>query len=549
MKHTPIFFSLFLLLALTTVFSCRKEHRPNAFIAQLEKTVQTAPEEALRILNHADKNKECPTTADQMDLKLMTIRINDKNFINQTNDKTINEIEKYYKNNRSNNELSAVYYYKAAYYRDRYDYMQTMEWLQKALNIADTTAIDFNADIYSSILANLAGLCIKTSNYKEGLMYAQKASNYANRISSNVGLYQMLGAAYSINNMDDSATIYYDKAFNSYKKGGKWDKLHQYQINLQIFFLLAKDDWSAINDRLPYFKKDVNIQNQELNNIIWARYYEKSGLQDSALILYHEAEKSNNINIVYMAYQGLYRINRALNIPQKAYGYADKIQELRDTIDNKKESDRILNMSKLYNFNKLKQEKVEGEMKAAGEKAQLLEAIIIVLVILWIFVIAFYFYRKRLKRQISTTSQQLRQTVMIKEEMEERLENIRRRQNDLILALHDCLNKHISPGPKLTRDLENFCQAEFPDVHRIAQEGTKKSAAISVHFYCLREIGFSEQEIATLFGNSRQNVHNICRRLQTKLENATTHLPQAAEEEPTEKIAEDEKTMINGNEG
>ncbi len=550
MKHTSVFPFLFIILVLTTVFSCRKEHRPNAFIAQLEKTVQTDPEEALRILNHADKNKECPTTADQMVLKLMTIRINDKNLIRHTSDSLINELEKYYKESGTANDLSTVYYYKAAYWRDQGDYLETMDYLLKALNTADTTAIDFNPDIYCSILSQLAYVCHVTYNDKESLQYAKSAFKYKDKIAYGIGLYQVLANMYKANNLDDSAKIYYDIAFELYKKENNWGALRQAQFNTQIDFFIKRKYIESIEERLPYFKKNFTEDVNNHNSYNIALYYELKNNQDSALYYFKRGIRvKDDIFKKYYSFKGLYRIYKDRGELSKAVVYADSAIALRDSISENSESDRILNMSKLYNFNKLKQEKVEGEMKAAGEKAQLLEAIIIVLVILWIFVIAFYFYRKRLKRQISTTSQQLSQTVMIKEEMEERLENIRRRQNDLILALHDCLNKHISPGPKLTRDLENFCQAEFPDVHRIAQEGTKKSAAISVHFYCLREIGFSEQEIATLFGNSRQNVHNICRRLQTKLENATTHLPQAAEEEPTEKIAEDEKTMINGNEG
>ncbi len=519
MKHTPIFFSLFLLLALTTVFSCRKEHRPNAFIAQLEKTVQTDPEEALRILNHADKNKECPTTADQMALKLMTIRINDKNLIRHTSDSLINELEKYYKESGTANDLSTVYYYKAAYWRDQGDYLQTMDCLLKALNTADTTATNFNADIYCSILSQLAHVCYITYNDKESLKYAKAAFKYRNRIAYNIGLYQVLGDMYSINDFKDSAKIYYDIVFKLFKKEDNWSPLRLKQFNQQITFFIKHKLIQSIEERLPYFKQNNMVDFYEHNHLNLALYHELKNNQDTALIHYLQGIRiKDDPFIKYYSFKGLYRIYKDRGELSKAVVYADSAIALRDSISENSESDRILNMSKLYNFNKLKQEKVEGEMKAAGEKAQLLEAIIIVLVILWIFVIAFYFYRKRLKRQISTTSQQLSQTVMIKKEMEERLENIRRGKSDLVMALRECLDKQTAPSYVLIKGLEDFCQTEFADIYKRTEAGAKRTAETSILFYCMRLLNFSEQEIAILTGNSRQNVHNACKRLQAKIE-------------------------------
>ncbi len=365
MMRKSVFLSLFSFLLLTAILSCRKEHQPNTFIARLEKTVQTDPEKALQILNQADKEKECPTEANQMALKLMTIRINDKNLILHTSDSVINELENYYSKNGTANELSTTYYYKAAYHRDQNDYLQAMEWLLKALNTADTTATDFNADIYCAILSQLSHICDITYNNQEALQYAKSAFKYKDRIAYNIGLYQVLGSMYQSNNLDDSARLYYDMAFELFKEENNWSPLRQTQFNTQIDFFIKRKYMKGIEERLPYFKRSVDLNPNDHNHYNLALYHELKENQDSALYHYlHAIEIKDDPFIKYYSFKGLYRIYKNRGDLEKAVVYADSAITLRDSISENSESDRVLNLSKLYNFNKLKQEKMENEIQA-----------------------------------------------------------------------------------------------------------------------------------------------------------------------------------------
>ena len=165
-------------LICSVALSCRRYHEPIE-IAKAEANIHTNPQLSRNLLDNVEKYMQ--DNAPQLErthYELLSIQANDKLRVPQPNDSAISRIVNFFeqsKQNRYVNDLMLAYYYKGSFFRDRHDVPRAVKFYLKAINSADTAAVDFDYDAYCAILTQLGYLYSDECMKEEHLAMARRS--------------------------------------------------------------------------------------------------------------------------------------------------------------------------------------------------------------------------------------------------------------------------------------------------------------------------------------------------------------------------------------
>jgi tetratricopeptide (TPR) repeat protein len=321
------------------------------------------------------------------------------------------------------NTIGNAYHLQANYKEAAYNYSQALKVFEELKSIRGQVATFVNL-----------GILHVDQNDKEGAKkYYTKAIENAIAIGDSNNLassYNNLAIVFQNENQPDTALVLYKKALEIRKKQYKIKAVCNSLINISTIYFDKKEYEKCLEQLLTVYhsdstySKDLLFKNLsdvyvKLKNFKEAEYF---GLKAQAV-----AHETQNNRLLFDIYKTLYAVYQGLNIPQKAYSYADSAFTLKDELSSEENKRIISEMDAKYETEKKEQQIALQESRLAREK-QLRYSMVVIIVLFIAFVVFLYSaYRNKKKTNLLLAEQKAmieEQKLIVEEKQKALLDSI-----------------------------------------------------------------------------------------------------------------------------
>ena len=285
---------------------------------------------------------------------LLRLRVNDKLNVRATSDTLIRRITAFYEAYGDPDKLMLAYYYRGRVCADLNDALQAVEYYRKAIAASKgTKQYLLLSNIYSQL-----GEALEYQNlYEEAIPAYRKAYDYTLLSGDSVTLSMPLrdmAAVFQQMNRPDSALYYYEKA-----------RVISSKTNHRIFLGILEEmselymEMGEYDKALAYLRYSLNDPYERDHTptyYLLGKLYLLTGRLDSA---FYYTKKSNTKEIFYKeidVYRNLVTIERGRRHYREALDYWDEFLKCDDSIQIADNSEEILRMKSLYDYNLREQE-------------------------------------------------------------------------------------------------------------------------------------------------------------------------------------------------
>ena len=331
------------LLLYTTFFSCRDGGRIESILRTTDSLMEGHPDSALSILRR-DSLEICRSGKDyRLWYALSRTEADDKCYILHVSDSTIRAAANYYDSHGSALQRVRANYLLGRVYCDMHLYGHALTSFNKAITMESEN--DSTINRYKARSATWAGYVYEVKGlHKDALRYNKLAYGYAKQAGAQVTeVYSLrdIGRSYRNLNRNDIAIPYYQKAA---KKAKTIDDANLYNMVMEelagIYIEEGRLDeaYAALNTKfLATTDKDIAS-----HYYIWAMYFEKIGLLDSAVAYDKRGMKYSDVSIKRDVSLDLARLlmkqgkhNEAIKYYEQYSVYSDSVtaSELNETSD------------------------------------------------------------------------------------------------------------------------------------------------------------------------------------------------------------------------
>ena len=419
MKQT--IFTIWLLLLLALPFTgCQDRKGITATLAEAETLIYTNPDSALQILKTISQPEKL-TGQEQADYALLLPQARSRNRITATSDSLIRIATDYYQDSNDNARKAKAFLYLGDVYMDMQNHVEAMKALKQAEEVLD----DAEASVQSLIYSNLAYLNRESSNYELAWKYYQKALiiDKANGdtewvVSNLINLLNLPLPA-----LQDTLTNYIVQ-LEEVLLSATSDLQSKAYNNIGIYYRKKNLPGNAAN----YFRKaihaSVSVPYRAYLNL--AQIYDEEGNTTRADSLYQMALQSPVWATKAYIYEALY--NRCLDAHryQEATEYLKRYQLAADSFYAHRQAQEIQELQTKYDFEVLVRKKTETENR-------LLRIIIGGSLLLFLSILAVYYFKKKYTRQLQDLENLIRQI--------NELENKEKEMEDLVNTLNESLER------------------------------------------------------------------------------------------------------------
>lgn len=212
------------LIAFITIVGCERHTHAWEQLDRAERLLNTNPDSAYTLMSKLDVSSW--SHGERMRYELMKTDAQNKADILLTSDSIMKEVVEYFDNYGTNNERVRAYYLLGSVYRDMDSIQSALNAFNKATEIADTTGVDCDWGLLSSVHAQASGCFRKLSLFdyaisenEKDLYYCLKAGNHFNYANST----EQLGNIYFYEDSLEKAKKLYWKAYHLFKKFSRRD--------------------------------------------------------------------------------------------------------------------------------------------------------------------------------------------------------------------------------------------------------------------------------------------------------------------------------------
>ena len=331
------------LLLCATFFSCRDGDRAESILRTADSLMEEHPDSALAILRR-DSLEICRSGKDfRLWYALSRTEADDKCYVLHVSDSAIRAAANYYDSHGSALQRVRADYLLGRVYCDMHLYGHALTSFNKAIAVdAENNSV---INRYKARSATWAGYVYEVKGlHKDALRYNKLAYGYAKQAGAQVTeVYSLrdIGRSYRDLNRNDIAIPYYQKAA---KKAKTIDDANLYNMVMEelagIYIEEGRLDeaYAALNTKfLATTDKDIAS-----HYYIWAMYFEKIGLLDSAVAYDKRGMKYSDVSIKRDVSLDLARLlmkqgkhNEAIKYYEQYSVYSDSVtaSELNETSD------------------------------------------------------------------------------------------------------------------------------------------------------------------------------------------------------------------------
>ena len=399
---------------------CQDRKGTAAVLKEAESLMYTRPDSALQILKTISQPEKL-TGQEQADYALLLTQARSRNRITATSDSLIRIATDYFQDSNDNERKAKAFLYLGDVYMDMQNHVEAMKALKQAEEVLDHA----EASVQSLIYSNLAYLNRESSNYELAWKYYQKAldvnisNGYTERIVTN--LINVLNLP--LPKVQDSITIYINQ-LEEILLSVRPELQSKAYNNIGVYFYKCNQTRQAAK----YFQKaihtSVSVPYRAYLNL--ARIYDEEGNTAHADSLYQVALQSPVWATRARIYEALY--NRSLHAHryQEATEYMKRYQLAVDSFYTQRQSQEIQELQTKYDFEVLAREKAEAENR-------LLRITIGGSLLLFLSILAVYYFKKKYTRQLQELENLIRQI--------NELENKEKEMEDLVNTLNESLER------------------------------------------------------------------------------------------------------------
>lgn len=418
MKRTLGYILCYLLAFSFTGCQDRKGTAP--ILKEAEALMYTRPDSALQMLEAISQSEQL-TGKEQADYALLLTQARSRNRITATSDSLIRIATDYFQDSNDNARKAKAFLYLGDVYMDMQNHVEAMKALKQAEEVLD----DAEASVQSLIYSNLAYLNRESSNYELAWKYYQnaliidKANGDTEWVVSN--LINLLNLPLPA--LQDTLTNYIVQ-LEEVLLSATSDLQSKAYNNIGIYYRKKNLPGHAAN----YFRKaihaSVSVPYRAYLNL--AQIYDEEGNTTRADSLYQMALQSPVWATKAYIYEVLY--NRYLHAHryQEATEYMKRYQLAVDSFYTQRQSQEIQELQTKYDFEVLAREKVEAENR-------LLRITIGGSLLLFLSILAVYYFKKKYTRQLQDLENLIRQI--------NELENKEKEMEDLVNTLNESLER------------------------------------------------------------------------------------------------------------
>ncbi|WP_165041834.1 tetratricopeptide repeat protein [Dysgonomonas sp. ZJ709] len=344
--------SCFLLLVLSSLFSCKKADRSVDLLAQAQNIVETKPVDALNLLDSIHNPKDMDRDSYMQYIVTLTQA---KLIANQdvTNDSLIIKAQKYFNDTKNPQKAALANFYAGRVYQKKQMHDEAM----KAFLQAETDARQSNNNILiGKSLHNIGFSYFERSIMDSSIVRARQALDYYNK-SDNAEPFQaqtlnLIGRAYDAICIYDSALFYFDKSFKIANKINN-KPLESIAIsNIGVAYHGMKE----YNKAVDYYHKALTITSDPADSariyLNFSRLYNENNQTDSA-IYYSNLMKDrlsliSDNHMIKKAYETLSKCYKEIGNEQKAQYYSALQKQVEQRITEANNSQKLLEIEKKY---------------------------------------------------------------------------------------------------------------------------------------------------------------------------------------------------------
>ena len=394
--------ALLYLILLLLPFGCQRHYQYPLVLQEADSLCVAQPDSAVALLKSISDDMRQETEHIQMRYKLLTIKANDKAYINHTSDSLILSLVDYYEHGGDPAFLGEAYYYAGSTYRDLGDAPRALEYYQKAL---DAMPGNENLKVKSKVYAQMGSLFHYQNLYREALKQYMNSLECDKILHDTVSMvHNLLDMGYMYRGLDmpDSTLILLDHALRLAKIIDNSKMVNMASSQLSSLYIRLGDFDKAKDYIQPLLLQQIDYTVLSSAYTIAANIYYHTNQFDSAAYYYTQLLEKGTIYSRCTAYERLAHI--ALNKWQdssKALAYTDQYLVLQDSINRITATESIAQMNSLYNYQLRERENARLQIQRQNYYILFLGASFIVVVLLSIgfFFVRWYINRRKQYRE------------------------------------------------------------------------------------------------------------------------------------------------------
>lgn len=145
--------------------------RKHEAIEQLDQLVETDPQSALEKIAHMDTSNF--NKYEQMRVKLIKYKVEDKLFVSHKSNSIINCLNDYFQEHGTISDKLQSLYYMGSTYRDMVDFPSAIVMYEQAIELAESNTIDKKDSLpLANVHSQSAEILYRIGDYKEALQQA-----------------------------------------------------------------------------------------------------------------------------------------------------------------------------------------------------------------------------------------------------------------------------------------------------------------------------------------------------------------------------------------
>lgn len=321
------------------------------------------------------------------------------------------------------------------------------------------------------------------------------------------------------NGYRDTATLYFDKSFSLMQGVKDWTDGMYMGISTQIAYFLQEDDTIRVKVRLPYLRCRINGEGTGVDLHNYAMYKEKIGELDSAKSYYKKALKGSSLAVRKSSYEKLFHICVTQDNLDSAVSFTQKYITVSDSLKSLLEEERILKMSRRYEYEDKQRENLLLRDKNIMFYKWMIALILVLLVLcvvgifLWI---SFIRSKVEVKNQREILKVWEKECVYLDRKASKLEQKIREQQmldggslEALMMRFHLCAERKQEPSSMEWKTLLESYRLLYPK-WMDGLERKMESLPISSIYLCILTLsGFKGNEMTLLLNVSRQYLYSL----------------------------------------
>lgn len=346
------------------------------------------------------------------------------------------ELVAYFDRHGTPNEQMHASYLLGRAYSDMGEAPLALKWFQKAVEAADTTAVDCDFHTLFVIYGQIALTFEQQNLYLEEIEALKKFSHFALKDSDTYNYIRGIEFQESpYYCLDDTLNMMktMEKARQLYLENG-WKESAAAVYPPAILLLLQDGQYQRAHGMMQIFEGESGLFDAD-GNIAPGRerYYSSRGLYHLGV---HQVDSAEyyfrkllpfEVNRNYDAYDGLHAVYRARRDIDSVMKYAALSEQALDSIQKDDQSAAVAIAHSMYNYNRMERMVEQKELEAQRMRWRISFAIVLGLAGLLFFIQRYKKYRKSKEQELEALSREYR-------EKASRLEQTRR---DLVLLKED----------------------------------------------------------------------------------------------------------------